>query len=173
MLRGIEMRKGRPIVGFTYIVTHRRGGKILSVEAVENLVPIQGLNHFLSVTVGNGAQVATWYVGIFSGNYTPVITDTMSTFVGLSTEFLGYTETTRVEWKESVPASGSSTNAALPAVFTINSPTTIFGAFLSSNSAKGATAGTLLSATKFADPKAGLISGDTIDVVIPINMIST
>jgi len=46
-------------LGFTYIITHRRGRRILSVERVHNLMPIEGINHMFATEFHGGAQVAT------------------------------------------------------------------------------------------------------------------
>jgi hypothetical protein len=57
------------------------------------------------------------------------------------------------------------TNAALPAAYSINGTTTVGGAFLTSDNAKGGTAGILFSAADFSSPgDRSVVSGDTLTV---------
>ena len=60
------------------------------------MVPIEGLNHMLSVTVKNGTPVPQWYIGLFEGDYSPDATVTAATLPALATECTAYSETTRV-----------------------------------------------------------------------------
>lgn len=140
-------------LGYLFTVEHIRGGRVLSVERIHNLIPIQGRDYLLSVGAAAGAQIATFYCGLFEGNYTPLETDTMATFPASSTESTAYTETTRPEWIEAAPAAGAISNTASKAVFTINATKTFYGALLSSSPVKGGVAGTLLSAARFSTSK--------------------
>lgn len=158
-------------LGWVYTVEHIRGGRVLSVERVHNLTPTQGLNYLLSVGANAGAQVATWYCGLFEGNYTPVLADTMAAFPAAATESIAYAEATRPEWVEAAPAAGVVTNGASKAVFTVNAAKTFYGGFLSSSAIKGGTAGTLLSAAKFAAPKA-MDSGEILRVTGTLTTVS-
>ena len=58
-------------------------------------------------------------------------------------------------------------NAAAKASFDINGSTTIFGAFVTTNSTKGGTSGTLYGAADFAASRA-VISGDTLNVTVTL-----
>jgi len=159
-------------LGWLYTVEHIRDGRVLSVERVHNLVPLEGRQYFLSVGANAGAQVATWYCGIFEGNYTPIAGNTMATFPGLATESIAYGEATRPEWIEAAPSAGDITNAASKAVFTINSAKTFYGAFLSSSAVKSGTVGTLLSAARFSTAKA-MDAGEILRVTGTIQSVST
>lgn len=127
-----------------------RDGKVIDKWAEHNLVTNEGLNDLLQVYLGGGSQKATWYVGIFEGNYTPLATVTAATITAASTECTAYTEATRPEWVEASAASQSITNTASKAAFTINATKTIYGAFLVSSSEKSGTSGVLFAATRFA-----------------------
>ena len=159
-------------LGFDYIVGHRRGGRILSVERVPNLMPIQSINHMFDVEFHGGTQVATWFLGIFEGDYTPLSGDLMATFPGLATECVAYVSATRPAWVESAPTDGAISNAAAEAVFVLTLDKLVRGAFLSSSAVKGGGAGTLSSATRFGTPKDGVV-GDEIFVTIPFELVST
>lgn len=163
-----------PHIGFEYTVRHRRGGRVLSCERVLNLVPTEGLNYMLSAAFAGGTVITSWFIGIFTANYTPVATDTMATFPAAGVEGSAYTSATRPAWVEAPPVAGAVTNAASVAVFVFNaSVAAVYGAFLASNSAKLATTGVLGSVAKFATPKLDLISGDDIEVTIPVTLVST
>ena len=106
------------------------------------------------------SQITNWYLGLFSGNYTPVATDTAATISANSTEFTGYTSTTRVPYV-GVEGSQEVTNSASTANFTFNTGATIYGAFLASASTKNSTSGTLFSAAQFNAPKS-VVSADQL-----------
>lgn len=159
-------------LGFQYIVGHRRGSRILSVERVLNLMPLEGINHMFNVEFHAVAQVSTWFVGIFEGNYTPVSTDIMATFPSVATETVAYVSATRPEWVEGAATLGTIDNAAAEAVFVLNADKLVRGAFLSSSAVKAGVAGVLASAARFATPKDGQ-SGDEILVTVPFELVST
>lgn len=151
-------------VGGVFTFEHLRDGKVIDSWDEHNLVVTEGLNHLLDVTFHGSTQVPTWYVGIFSGNYTPAATDTGATISANSTEITtGYDEATRPAFVESAAAAGSLSNTASKASYTINTTVTAYGAFLVSSSTKGGTAGTLMSCTRFSTARA-LLSGDTLQV---------
>lgn len=150
----------------------RRLFRVVDSETVDNLMPIEGLNHMLSVEFNAGSQVTTWYVGIFEGNYTPLTSSVMSTFPSLSTECTAYAEATRPAWVEAAPASGLITNTASKAEFTMNATKTIYGTFISSSSTKSGTSGVLASAAKFSAAKTA-DSGDIVRITHAIQLTST
>ena len=127
-----------------------RDGVVVDEWTEDNIVVNEGLDYLLSSALGGGTPISLWYIGIFSGNYTPVATDTAATISLNSTEEQGYSETTRSQWVPGAVASQLISNSANMAQFTITVATTVYGAFLVSDSAKGGTAGTLLSAVRFA-----------------------
>jgi hypothetical protein len=146
--------------GGEYHCKHIRDGKIIDEFDAANLVVNQGLDHILSVEFAAAAQITSWFLGIFSGNYTPVAGDTAATFPASATESVAYTNATRPAFTV-VEATQNVTNAAAPATFTFNAGATIYGGFLSSSSAKGGTGGILFSAAQFASSKV-MSSGDQL-----------
>jgi hypothetical protein len=149
--------------GVVYEVELVRKGQVIARERVHNLMPTEGLNHLISVGVKGGTQIGTWYIGLFEGNYTPLATDTAAAFPAAATECTAYDETTREEFVDGAAAAGAVNNSASKAEFTLNASKTLYGAFMASAPAKGATTGVLLSAARFASPKAGE-AGDIIRV---------
>lgn len=151
-------------LGFIYQVTvRRRNGDVEVDPPVHNLIPTAGLNHILSTVLDGGTQVGTWYVGLFSNNYTPIAGDTASSFPGNAGESTAYDESARVEYVPGSIASGAVNNNSSPAEFTMSGTATIYGGFIASASAKSSTSGTLLSAAKFSSPKS-LADGDVLSI---------
>jgi hypothetical protein len=141
--------------GFTYLVeVINKDGAVVDSETVKNLMPVEGINHMLGVTMKQAAQVATWYVGLYEGAYTPQSTDLASTFPGLATEATAYDEAARVALVSGPVAGGVVSNTGDRAEFTFNATKSIAGGFISSTSTKGGTTGVLLSAVRFSSPKA-------------------
>lgn len=124
-----------------------------------NLVPTEGLNHILMVALSNTAKLNTFYLALYSGNYTPTAALTAANFTATATEIVsgteGYSEATRQTWVPVITAAGVMDNYASKAVFTIATATslTIRGAALLSASAKGATTGVLISAARYAQDR--------------------
>jgi hypothetical protein len=124
-----------------------------------NLLPTEGLNHILMVALSSTAKLNTFYLALYSGNYTPTTARTAANFTATATELVsnteGYSETTRRTWTPAAAASGQIDNVASKAAFTIATATsvTVRGAALLSDSVKGATSGVLVSAARFAQDR--------------------
>lgn len=147
------------LVGGVFQATILRDGEVIDQWEDHNLVVNEGLNHLLNTQFTGSGQVATWYLGLFEGNYTPVATVTAATIAAASTECTAYASSTRPEFVEAAASGQSITNSASRASFVFNASKTIYGAFLVSNSAKSSTAGTLFSAARFSSAKV-VESGD-------------
>lgn len=139
--------------GFEYLVELVKDGVVTDREVTHNLLPTEGINYMMNVALRNGAQTATWYVGIFEGNYTPLATDTAAAFIAAATETTTYSEATRPEWVEGTVVTGAVSNTASKAEFTSTADKTVYGGFLISSPTKGASGGTLLSVVRFSSPK--------------------
>jgi hypothetical protein len=139
-------------IGLTYLIETIRDGEVVAVERVHNLMPNEGIAHMLAATFKGAAQVTTWYLGLYEGNYTPNANDTAATFTAAATECTTYSEATRPAWVEGA-ATTTIDNAASKAEFTSTADKTVYGGFLSSNPTKGAASGVLGSAVKFNSPK--------------------
>ena len=130
-----------------------RAGEVIDEFEYENLVTNEGLNYTLNVALFGATQLSAWYLGIFSGNYTPAATDTAATLPGNSTESSAYTSSTRPTWTQVAATGQSITNSAARAAFTFNATATIYGAFLVSSATIGGTSGTSFSAARFSTSK--------------------
>lgn len=144
------------IPGLTYDV------RVIDPDGIErtqptrapNKVPVEGLNYLLDVGLHNGSQIATWYIALFEGNYTPTNDVTAATFAQAATECTAYQGNTRLEFRESAPVGGSMSNASDLAEFTgTTDGKVVYGAALISSQGKGATTGKLVSIARFPEPK--------------------
>lgn len=130
-----------------------RDGEVIDEFEDHNIVVNEGLNYLINTGLaGQGAQ-SSWYIGLFSGNYTPLATDTAANIATHATEWTGYSESTRQPFTTSVTSTQSISNSGSTANFTQNSAGTIYGAFVISNSAKNGSTGVLLAAAQFATSK--------------------
>lgn len=124
-------------------VINKDGSIAQEIEA-KNAIVTEGKNHALDVVFDGGTQEANWYIGLIdnSGFTAVAAADTMSSHSGW-TEFTNYDEGTRPEWAPGAAASASITNSTARD-FTIGAGGgTIKGAFITSNSTKSGTTGTL------------------------------
>lgn len=121
----------------------------------ENLVVNEGIAHILNVALGAKAKTAKYYLALFSGNTAPVATWTALSFAAVASEVVsgteGYTNATRPEWVPVDTNGNSIDNMAAAAQLTIatSGTLTVTGAALLTNSTKGGTTGTLVSASKY------------------------
>jgi hypothetical protein len=155
----------RATMGFTYVVEeYDRSGKLVSVTEDKNLIPIEGLNHIIETALKEGTPYPDFYVGLYSGVYTPVPADVMATFLTSATELTAYSQTTRPVLALGTVAAGQVDNVASPAEFTGTVDGTVArGGFVCVAPTKGATTGPLMSAVQFSSPKS-LDNGGTLRV---------
>lgn len=158
---GILMPSHKLLVGGKYSGQIIRKGDVIDEFEADNLVVDEGLNAMLDILFHATAQITTWYLGVFEGNYTPVNTLTAATVAAAATECSAYASSTRPAFDEAAASSQSTTNSANRASFVFNATKTIYGAFLVSNSTKGGTSGTLFSAARFGSSKS-VVSGDEL-----------
>lgn len=143
-------------LGFTWHIERVRlsDGAVLDSEVAHNLVPVEGLNHIISVALKNGVPFANFYVGLYEGAYTPVPTDKATTFPAAATELTAYEQTTRQPLVLGTVDNGTVDNVAAKAEFTgTTNGKFAQGGFISSAPTKGAATGVLISAVKFPSPK--------------------
>lgn len=152
-----------------YEFKHLRDGVEIDAWEIDNLVVNQGLNDMLSVYFNSGSPKTAWFMGIFQGNYAPVLTDTAANWAASATECSGITSPTRPSWTPAAPASQAISNSASPTSFTFNADNTLYGIALVSNNVLGGTAGTLFSEATFASPKA-VSTGDQLLVTYTLTM---
>lgn len=142
-----------------YNIIHERDGKIIGEYEHQNVVANEGKNLNLDVCFGSVAK-PTWYMGLMDDTVGSFASsgDTMSSHAGWH-EMTGYSNGTRPAWGPDAAASQSMTNST-PVSFSITATANIVGGFITTNSTKGGTSGTLWSAGTFST--ISVISGDTL-----------
>lgn len=162
-------------LGGTFTFEQVRDGEVIDTWDQDNLVVNEGLDYTLAVSFdGATASLANWYVALFTGNYTPLSTDTAANIAGNSTETTTqYSEATRPAWVEAGVTSQTIGNTANPAVFTFTTASTlVYGSFLVSDSVKGGTSGILAAAARFTSVRT-MLASDVLNVSYSLSVSST
>lgn len=138
----------------------------LGVVQTRNLLTTEGCNYLLSAGIAGGTQYSTFYVAPFSANVAVADTLTAANFASTQTELTTqYSESTRVAFVESAPASKSTNNTANPATVTAAvDSVSIWGLGLLSLSTKGGTTGVLLAAAKYSTVRSLPSTGDALGI---------
>lgn len=163
--------------GGKFIVSHLREGKVIDEFESKNIVVNQGLNYLLNTALDAAAAQTAWYIGLFTGNYVPLATDTAATIPTSATETAAYTATTRPVWTP--PSAGSTAqeidNSASKATFTMNASAAIYGAFLISsntiNNTTASTAGVLFAASQFSAARS-VVANDQLLITYAVSAVS-
>ena len=149
-----------------------RDGRVIEDWIDKNIVVNQGLNDWLSVYLAAGSQKTTWYLGLFSGNYTPLSTDTAANIASNSTESSAYSGGVRPTWSPGAVSGQAVDNSASRATYTFTGTTTIYGGFLISNNTINGTSGTLFSGAQFGSAKS-VVSGDQLLITYSLSTSSS
>jgi len=161
--------------GVFAIQCHDKEGNLKWQAESHNLVVNVGLQDMNAKYFTGSAYTAAWYIGLYgaAASNTPAAADTMSSHAGW-TEVVAYSQATRPACTFGTPTTADpsvATNSASPATYTINGTTTVGGAFLTSNSTKSGTTGTLFSASDFSSPgDRSVVSGDTLTVTYTFSL---
>lgn len=173
-----ELEQGNVALAGVVTLKHYRREKLIYEEVSKNLIVNQGLDHFLNVVMGATAKITTWYVGIFTNNVTPAAADVPSSQLGAAGTYgegqdadYDLPLTNKPEYIDAPSTAQVMSNSGTPAAFTIAATLTIYGAFISSVSAKTATTGTLLAAKQF-DASRAVIDNDVLSVQYDITAAS-
>jgi hypothetical protein len=161
--------------GLYKIQCHDKDGNLKWEDEAPNLVVNVGLQDMNAKYFTGSAYTAAWYIGLYgaAASNNPAAGDTMSSHAGW-TEVTAYSQATRPACTFGTPSTANpsvATNSASPASFSINGTTTVGGAFLTSNSTKSGTTGTLYSAADFSSPgDRAVVSGDTLSVTYTLSL---
>jgi hypothetical protein len=138
--------------GSVHIEHYDRYGNIINEFDVLNGITNEGKNKILNDMFNGGTQTAnnSWFIGLIdnSGFSALASTDTMASHAGW-TEFTTYSQAARVAWGSGSSTAQSTTNAT-PATFDVTGTGTIYGIFVTTNSTKGGTSGTMWSTAGFS-----------------------
>lgn len=148
--------------GHVKIVCRDPDGNIKWMEEGKNIVVNTGIDYILT----NDLAAATIYIGLMTGTPSPLATWTMTDAAGV--EAAGYSAGTRPAWGQGEPSSQAVTNGTAVSYTMDGTDTTIGGAFLTTDSTKDGTAGTLLAAKAFTGGNKTVGNGDTLEVTYTI-----
>ena len=145
-----------------------RAGELIDQEQFYNGIVTAGKNSLLGVSFHADTQITAWYMGLIdnAGFSALSAADTMSSHAGWS-ESTAYSESVRQTWTAGAASSGSITNSSA-VVFSINGTATLYGAFVTSGSAKSGTTGTLWSTGAFSTTKS-VINGDSVRLTYTVS----
>ena len=165
--RGVSL--GVPLWSTHYRVEcYDRDGNLKWVDEFDNLVVDEGLNDNLDKYFKGSNYTAAFYVGLTDGSPTVSASDTMSSHSGWN-EVTAYDETSRPALTLGTVSNKSVDNSENKAQFTINADnTTIGGAFVTTDSTKGGTTGTLYGVGAFSAGDKTLDNGDILQVAITL-----
>jgi hypothetical protein len=138
-------------------------GNLKWSDQIKNLVVTVGKNFMLDTTFSGTTYSAAWYLGLVDGTSSPTYNaaNTMASHSGW-TEFTDYSESTRPAPTWSAASAGSKATTATS--FSITGSGTVAGAFMTTDSTKSGTTGTLFSAGNFSGGSRTVASGDTLNV---------
>lgn len=161
-----------------------RDGKLISGGYPEppNIFTTEGMARLLNIIFHDIAKAASeiWYVGIYKNNVTPAVGNTSAVHLGSGGTYGACQDadydspaTNHPGYTTADTATAVITNAVGgTASFTIAASITIYGAYLTTNQAKTATAGYLMCAKKFTASRA-VIDDDVLAVTYQITCTSS
>ena len=152
-------------------------GNLLGDKAEEdvvfpNLVTTEGKDYMANIAYNNtGTQQTAWYLALFDNNLAVESTDVASAVAARLGELTtGISEANRPTWVKNVSVANTgllSSNSESPAVFTVTAGTTVYGAYMISNNAKGGTSGVMLAGSNFA-PSRVVLTSDVLQLTYSI-----
>jgi len=173
LIRGGEADEQISITGYYGVKCLDVDGNVKWEEGFNNIVVNVGKIDLLTQYFKGSAYTAAFYLGLVdnAGFTTYAPGDTMSSHAGWA-ESVAYSNATRPGVTfGTATASGGSSNPGVAGTgtlvsdavtFNINATATILGAFLTTNSTKSDTTGTLYSAGSFTGGSRSVVSGDSL-----------
>jgi hypothetical protein len=173
LIRGGEADEQIQITGYYDVKCLNADGNVKWEEGFNNIVVNVGKIDLLTQYFKGSAYTAAFYLGLVdnAGFTTYAPGDTMSSHAGWA-ESVAYSNSTRPAVTfGTATASGGSSNPGVAGTgtlvsnavtFNINATATILGAFLTTNSTKSGTTGTLYSAGSFTGGSRSVVSGDSL-----------
>ena len=175
LTRTLEAGETASAKGVYHMQCFDKDGNLKWEAECPNLVVNGGLQDMNAKYFQGSSYTAAWYIGLYGAGASnnPAAGDTMSSHAGW-TEVVPYSQSTRPACSFATPTTANpsvATNSASPAVYSINATSTVGGAFLTSNSTKSGTTGTLYSASDFTTPgDRSVVSGDTLNVTYTLSL---
>lgn len=146
-------------------------GTLKWLDVAYNTVVNVGLDDILDKYWKGSTYTAAHYVGLTSATPTPAAGDTMASHGGW-TEITDYSESVRQTLTLGTVSSQSVDNSASKAAFSINGTATVGGAFVTTDSTKAGSSGTLIGIAAFGGGNKSVTSGDTLNVTVTLTQAS-
>lgn len=150
--------------GWMKVVCKDSNGNVKWTDEGPNLIVNTGINYILGTAI---LDSATLYVGLTEASPTPAAGDTMSSHAGWA-EAAGYSEGTRPAWGQGAAASQAVTNATAVDFTMSGADTSIGGAFITTDSTKDGTSGTLIAVKAFTGGNKTVAASDTLSVTYTV-----
>lgn len=163
------IQAGKQLRTHYHVVARDKFGNFKWEDEFDNLVVTAGLNDSLDKHLKGVAYTAEWYVGLTDGTPTFAAGDTMDGAHAGWVEVEDYDELVRQTLTLGAVAAGSVDNSAAPAVFTIDTNSTVIGgAFIVSDDTKGGAVGVLYGGGAFTAGDKSLDDDDTLTVTVTL-----
>lgn len=163
------VQAGKHLSTHYHVVARDKFGNVKWKDEFDNLVVTVGLNDSLDKHLKGSSYTAAWYVGLTDGTPSFAAGDTMDGAHAGWTEIEAYDEATRQTLTLGAVAAGSVNNGAAPAVFTIDTNSTVIGgAFIVSDDTKGGAVGVLYGGGAFTAGDKSLDDDDTLTVTVTL-----
>lgn len=132
---------------------------------VHNTLMKAALSEFIQAILKQGTQRAAYYIGLYKNDVDPPNTVTSATLESTLGEFTHYSESTRQIWTPGDESNQQLDNSASLAIFTSDATGGgIWGAFLSTTSAKSSNAGLLVCAAQFPAQRSFTGTSDKLSI---------
>lgn len=160
----IHLPREGAFIGGSFLARYAPPGGDFGAPVIShNKVVGQGLVHLLNL-LGGHARAVSLFIAPWTNDVEPQGDWTGANFAANAGEFSAYTPATRVPWTTAalttVPTlTNTASIAAATITFNAGGPYTIRGAALIGASAKGATTGPLIVASRYPDDLAGMRGG--------------
>lgn len=159
------------VKGFLWEVTITApDGTLVSKSRDFNRIPSAGLAFLVRAPFGDVSPIATFYQGLYLGDYIPSDSTSAADIPSNMQEFVDYSETERPLWDRLYTAPASMDNVTSKAVFTATQSRLIRGGFLVSEPTKGGNSGLVLSCVRFATAKQVDV-GQRVEVIAGITYV--
>ena len=154
---------------------HYRDSNLIHTQTGSNTFTTEGMARLLNIVFRAQTTEAAIYCGIFKNNVTPAVGDTAAAKLGAAGTYgecqdadYDSPATNKPAYTMASTSTAVATNTASPASFTMAAGITVYGAFLSTATAKTATSGTLFCAKAFTSSRA-VIDNDVLSVTYQIS----
>lgn len=149
--------------GYFEFWDYKADGSLRWYEKTHNVYVTEGITYILTTIFKNGTRADPLYVGLNATN-TPAAGWTMTNNGSTWNESVVYSNATRQEFTDGTITTGTLSNTGNEASFSINAGGTVYGAFLTTDSTKAGTTGSLVCSCNFTEGSRVLVSGDTLKV---------